>query len=74
MQFKDFETLVSCVRHLSNFCGAFYNLVPISSSFSLVSTQCFLAGFFFRSDTVDLILLISSWMPLELRTVFLGNL
>jgi hypothetical protein len=69
-----FSKLVSCARCLSDFCGVCSNLAPILSSFPLVSMLHFLAGFLSRSDPVDLILLISLWMPVMLGTVILGNL
>jgi hypothetical protein len=40
MAADDFEILVSCARHLCDFCGLCSNLAPILSSFSSVSTQC----------------------------------
>jgi hypothetical protein len=70
----NFKMLVSCARHLSDFSGVCSNLVPILYSFSLVSTQQFLAVFLSRSDPVDLTLLISLWMPVVLVTAILGTL
>jgi hypothetical protein len=72
-RFKYFEMLVYCLRYVSDFCGVFSNLTSISCNFSSVSTLCFLAGFLFRSDPLDLIFLITTWMPLLLWTVFPGN-
>jgi hypothetical protein len=34
----DFEVVISCSRHLSDFCGVFSNSAPVLSSFSWVST------------------------------------
>jgi hypothetical protein len=63
----DLEMPVSCAKHLSDLCSVCYNLAFVSSNFSSVSTWCFLAGFLSISDPVDLIFLISSWMPLCLE-------
>lgn len=40
------------------------DLAPVLSSFFLVSTQCFVAGFLSVSDPVDLTFVASLWMPL----------
>jgi hypothetical protein len=39
---SDLEMLVSCVRHLSDFCSVCSDLAPVSSSLSSVSTPHFL--------------------------------
>jgi hypothetical protein len=52
----DLKMPASCASCLSDFCSLYSNLDPILSSFSLVSTQCFLARFLSRSVPVDLTL------------------
>jgi hypothetical protein len=57
------ELLVSCARHVSDFCGVHFDLAIVSCSFCLVSKQLFffVAGFLSRSGLADLALWISSW-------------
>jgi hypothetical protein len=57
-----FKMPVSYVGLLSDFCGMHSKPVPTSSSFSLVSTLHFSAGFLSTSDPTDLSLLISLWV------------
>jgi hypothetical protein len=60
MTADDSEKPVCSARCLSEFCGVCYNRAPISSSFSLVSTQHFVEGFLYRSVPVNLTFVISS--------------
>jgi hypothetical protein len=54
----NFEMPFSCARHPSDFCGVCSNVAPVSSSVSSVSKRSILSGFLYRSDLIDLPLLI----------------
>jgi hypothetical protein len=69
-----FEMPISCATSGSDFCGVCSNLAPVSYSFTLWSTRCFVVGFLARSDPVDLTLLITFQMYLMLRAVFSKHL
>jgi hypothetical protein len=74
LRISNFDMPVSCPRCLNDYCDMCSNLAPVSPNFSSVSTWHFLAGFLFRSDTVDLTLLIGLRILLMLMLVFPRNL
>jgi hypothetical protein len=69
MWVNDFEMSVSCAVHLGDMSGVYSNIAHISSSFSSVRTQRFLAGLLSECVPADMTFLISLWMPHILGTV-----
>jgi len=59
----NFETLVSCTRHLRDFHGECSSLAPVLSSLSSLSTQMFQFFFFFSIMTLRFLIYLqfSDW-------------